>query len=113
MGGYNPNLFRKGLLPLIILSLLKNGDMYGYQLVKEISERSGGIITTQEGALYPILYSLSDAGYISEEKVKVHTRQIRVYYHLEQAGIDYLNELLREYHQVEDAMKNILPKEGY
>ena len=111
MGSYTPNYFRKGLLPLIILSLLKDKDMYGYQLVKEISERSGGVITTQEGALYPILYTLSGAGYISENNVKVHTRQIRVYYHLEPAGEEHLDQLLHEYYQVEDAMKSILPGE--
>ena len=83
--------------------------MYGYQLVKEIAERSNGVITTQEGALYPILYSLSDAGYISEQSVKVHTRQIRVYYHLESGGEEYMRQLLHEYYQVETAMKKILP----
>ncbi len=111
MGSYTPNYFRKGLLPLIILSLLKGGDMYGYQLVKEISERSGGVITTQEGALYPILYALSGAGLISETKVKVHIRQVRIYYHLEPAGEEHLKQLLHEYYQVEAAMKNIVPEE--
>ena len=109
MGSYTPNYFRKGLLPLIVLSLLKEKDMYGYQLVKEIAEQSGGVITTQEGALYPILYSLSKAGYISEQTVKVHTRQVRVYYPLEPEGEDHLSQLLYEYYQVEDAMKNLLP----
>ncbi|MBQ7144969.1 MAG: helix-turn-helix transcriptional regulator, partial [Oscillospiraceae bacterium] len=50
--------FRRGILPLIILSLLKTGDMYGYQLVQETTNRSGGAIVTQEGSLYPVLYRL-------------------------------------------------------
>ena len=108
MGTYTPNYFRKGLLLLIILCLLKDEDMYGYQLVKAIAERSGGVITTQEGALYPILYSLSSAGYLTEKSVKVHVRQVRVYYHLEPEGKAYLEQLLHEYYQVDDAMKNII-----
>ena len=108
MGNNPPNFFRKGLLPLIILCLLREEDMYGYQLVKTIAERSCGVITTQEGALYPILYSLSSAGYISEQSIKVHVRQIRVYYHLEPEGKEYLDQLLQEYYQVDNAMEKII-----
>ena len=41
--------FRRGLLPLIILSLLKQRNMYVYQLVQEAKLQSGGAIVTQEG----------------------------------------------------------------
>ena len=76
--------FRRGLMPLVILSLLKNEDMYGYQLVQETERRSGGAIVTQEGSLYPVLYKLLDAGFISDRRVLVGKRMTRVYYHLEE-----------------------------
>ena len=78
--------FQRGVMSLLILSLLDQEDMYGYQIVQEIAARSGGTIVTQEGSLYPVLYKLQDQGMISGEKVLVGKRMTRVYYHLEEAG---------------------------
>ena len=89
--------FRRGLMPMVILSLLKREDMYGYQLVQETERTSGGVLTTQEGSLYPVLYKLLDQGYISDRKVLVGKRMNRVYYHLEPEGAEKLEELIREY----------------
>ena len=46
--------FRRGVMSLVILGLLKKQDMYGYQLVQETERQSGGRIVTQEGSLYPV-----------------------------------------------------------
>ncbi|MCR4936275.1 MAG: PadR family transcriptional regulator [Oscillospiraceae bacterium] len=96
--------FRRGLMPLVILSLLKNEDMYGYQLVQETERRSGGAIVTQEGSLYPVLYKLLDGGFISDRRVLVGKRMTRVYYHLEATGKAYLEELTRSYQAITDGM---------
>ena len=45
------NSFRRGVMSLVILGLLKKEDMYGYQLVQETERKSGGSLTTQEGSL--------------------------------------------------------------
>ena len=100
--------FRRGILPLIILSLLKTGDMYGYQLVQETERRSGGAIVTQEGSLYPVLYKLLDAGFISDRRVLVGKRMTRVYYHLEATGKAYLEELTRSYHAITAGMFQLM-----
>ena len=82
----NGGNYRRGVMSLVLLSLLKRGDMYGYQLVQEAERRSGGRIVTQEGSLYPVLYKLVDQGLISDRKVQVGKRMTRVYYHLESSG---------------------------
>ena len=87
--------FQRGVMSLLILSLLDQEDMYGYQIVQEIAARSGGTIVTQEGSLYPVLYKLQDQGMISGEKVLVGKRMTRVYYHLEEPGHRRLQELVR------------------
>lgn len=92
--------FRRGVMSLVILGLLKKEDMYGYQLVQETERQSGGRIVTQEGSLYPVLYKLLDQGYISDRKVQVGKRMTRIYYHLEPSGEARLNELLLEYEEV-------------
>ena len=105
------NSFRRGVMSLVILSLLKRGDMYGYQLVQETERSSGGKLTTQEGSLYPVLYKLLDQGLISDKKVLVGKRMTRVYYHLEPSGAERLKELIQEYEDVTQGVFQII-KEG-
>lgn len=108
------NSFRRGVMSMVILSLLKREDMYGYQLVQETQKQSGGRLTTQEGSLYPVLYKLLDQGLISDRKVLVGKRMTRVYYHLEPAGVARLEELVQEYEEVTQGVLQIIKGEdGY
>ena len=98
------NSFRRGVMSLVILSLLSREDMYGYQLVQETERISGGRIVTQEGSLYPVLYKLLDSGFITDRKVQVGKRMTRIYYHLEPAGQQRLQELLLEYRAITEGI---------
>ena len=102
------NSFRRGVMSLVILSLLQKEDMYGYQLVQQTLEQSGGQIATQEGSLYPVLYKLLDQGFISDRKVQVGKRMTRIYYHLEPAGETRLQELIAEYRQITQGISSII-----
>ena len=104
--------FQRGVMSLLILSLLDQEDMYGYQIVQEIAARSGGTIVTQEGSLYPVLYKLQDQGMISGEKVLVGKRMTRVYYHLEPAGEARLEEMIREYESMMTGVTAIIREEA-
>ena len=103
---------KRGLLPLILLSLLKKADMYGYQMVQETGRQSQGRIITQEGSLYPVLYRLEQAGYVSQYKVPSGPRMIRNYYHLEPAGEEYLNKVIEEYDYITEGIRLILGRQG-
>ena len=102
------NNYRRGVASLVILSLLKREDMYGYQLVQETERASGGKLTTQEGSLYPVLYRLLDQGLISDRRVLVGKRMTRIYYHLEPAGEEKLNELIQDYETVTQGVFRII-----
>lgn len=99
--------FRNGTIEMIALSLLSESDLYGYQLVQTISERSGGVITIQIGSLYPVLYRLRDDGYISETQVPIGRHKFRVYYRIEPSGVALYHELLAEHQAFEAALGNI------
>ena len=103
--------FRRGVMSLVILALLKREDMYGYQLVQETALSSGGRIQTQEGSLYPVLYRLQEQGLISDRKVLVGKRMTRIYYHLEPAGEVRLSELIEEYRQITEGIFQIIREE--
>lgn len=102
------NNYRRGVMSLVILSLLKREDMYGYQLVQETERSSGGKLTTQEGSLYPVLYRLLDQGFISDHRVQVGKRMTRIYYHIEPAGEEKLKELMQEYEDVTQGVFRII-----
>ena len=92
--------YRTGVLPMLILSLLKREDMYGYQIVQTITEESGGVIAPLEGTLYPILYRMEEDGVVSTRRVKVGVRRTRVYYHLEPAAEAWLDSYKREFEEI-------------
>ena len=99
----------------MLLRLLWERDMYGYELVKTIAAQSEGVITVKEGALYPVLYQFIQAGYVSERRQPRGERMVRIYYHLEAPGAAALERLTKEYYDVAAGMEKILncfiPKE--
>ncbi|MBL0169922.1 MAG: PadR family transcriptional regulator [Gemmatimonadaceae bacterium] len=56
-------MFEQGDLKLVILRLLDEKPRHGYDIIKELEERSGGRYTPSAGAIYPTLTMLEDLGY--------------------------------------------------
>lgn len=97
MGDYmskNSNYLFK--LDLLILSVLQQRDMYGYEITKLITEMSDGIIVPKHGTMYPIIYNLIEEGYITSE-TQLFNNKARVYYHLEDKGKEYLKKITNDY----------------
>ena len=61
-----------GSTPMLILSLLKDGDKYGYEMVETLAKRSDDTFALKEGTLYPLLHALEkEAEASAEEDVTV------------------------------------------
>ena len=71
----NKSNFRRGSVELLILHLLSQQDYYGYEISTLIREQTEGYLNIPVGSLYPALYKLIDAGYISDYKKQVGRRQ--------------------------------------
>lgn len=100
---------KKGSVEMILLELLaKEGDLYGYQMTQMVSTLTDDYLNIPEGSMYPTLYKLEDNGYISSKKIKVGKRMTRVYYHIENSGIVYLETIRKEFYAVHDAIHKIL-----
>ncbi len=89
--------FKRGTLEMLILHLLKDEEMYGYQLTQEIAKRSNGAFRITEGSMYPTLYRLIDKELIADRLELVGRRRTRVYYSLQEKGKQYLEKLVKEY----------------
>lgn len=77
---------------LLVLTLLDEKDMYGYQIIKEIEQRSDQTFQFKEGSLYPVLHKLLNKGYVKAYTAKGETGKNRKYYQITQLGQGQLKE---------------------
>lgn len=85
---------KKGVLDLLVLKLLVKEKKYGYQLISELKELSGGMIVLKEGTLYPILYRLEDEELVvSEWSVPKGKEVSRKYYMITEKGKEFQLQL--------------------
>jgi DNA-binding PadR family transcriptional regulator len=67
--GARGRFFEAGEIRLALLSLLSEGPKHGYQLMKEMSDRSGGFYKASAGSVYPTLQQLEDEGMVTAEMI--------------------------------------------
>ena len=67
MGGWPGRFFGPGEARLALLSLVAEGPSHGYELMKKLEERSGGIYRASAGTVYPTLQQLEDEGLITSD----------------------------------------------
>jgi PadR family transcriptional regulator, regulatory protein PadR len=98
----------KGSIALLILKLLSEREMYGYEIIQEAARRSGDAFQFKEGTLYPALHQLHKRGYLrSEWRVGKNGRQ-RKYYSLTGKGRKVALESQRSWAFFTDAVNAIL-----
>lgn len=95
MNGLNKQL-KKGVLEIIILKLISKREMYGYEIIKYLEEKSNKYYSLKEGSLYPILYRLEDKKLIeSFRKEFSGERKVpRKYYKITDLGLIELKNYL-------------------
>lgn len=80
-------VFRRGDLKYMILGLLEEKPMHGYEVMQRLEEESGGYYTASPGSVYPVLQMLEDQEYVRSEQ-----RDGKRVYHITDAGRAYLDE---------------------
>jgi PadR family transcriptional regulator PadR len=85
--------FKKGVLELVVLTSLAKRDMYGYELVSEVSK----IIDVNEGTIYPLLKRLTNERYFDTYLKESSEGTPRKYYHLTALGREHKDDLKREW----------------
>lgn len=82
-------LIAASTIPLV-LSVLTEGECYGYALIQRVRELSGGKIAWTEGMLYPVLHWMEKEGMISSDWRESESGRKRKYYQLKKAGREAL-----------------------
>jgi PadR family transcriptional regulator PadR len=104
---------KKGVLEILVLKLLRHENMYGYQLIQELDNKSDGVFKIKDGTLYPILYRLEDNKFIENfwETSNDKRGVPRKYYKLTEKGKLHLDELTEEWLSLINASNLILDGE--
>ena len=87
---------KRGLLDACVLALLRRGDSYGYQIIKDLSE----YIDISESTLYPILRRLETAGALTVYSVE-HNGRLRKFYRITELGIRQSDDFLSGWVEME------------
>ena len=99
---------RKGSTTVLILSLLVEQPMYGYQIAKDLAARSGGVFEFKEGTLYPALHRMEKDGLLTSYWEVVEEGPSRKYYAITDKGRDVLAHKSRDWSEFARALLGVL-----
>ena len=91
----------------IILGILKNGNSYGYLIIKNIKTLSGGKINYSDGMLYPVLHRLEKEGLIESNWALENETKPRKYYAITNLGKKELVKEIEQWQQVNAVLQEI------
>lgn len=96
---------RKGIVELMILSLVDRQELYGYAIVRELKERGG--LVAGEGTVYPVLRRLESDGLVSAAWSDEGPAGPRKYYRITNAGHAFLERAWAEWDSVSSALGDL------
>lgn len=89
----------------LVLSILAEGENYGYAILQRVRELSNGEIEWTDGMLYPVLHWLEERGYVQARWREAESGRERKYYALKPAGRKYLAEQKAQWLTVHEALR--------
>lgn len=91
----------------LVLSVLAEGDSYGYAIIQRVRELSDGEIQWTDGMLYPVLHWLEENGFVKGRWEKSESGRRRRYYALANKGRKFLDEQRAQWKVVHGALNKL------
>jgi len=105
----NKDLVAASATPLV-LTILAEGDSYGYAIIKRVAELSGGYLQWSDGMLYPVLHRLERQGHIAAKWTSSDNGRKRRYYHITRSGRAHLAAQRQQWQRVDGTLREIWMK---
>lgn len=96
-----------GNTTMLILQLLSEKEMYGYEMIETLRQRSNQIFELKAGTLYPLLHGLESQGFLDSYE-KEFQGKMRKYYQITREGKTYLKKRVEEWNAYSEAVSNVL-----
>ncbi|MCA9920756.1 MAG: helix-turn-helix transcriptional regulator [Anaerolineales bacterium] len=103
---------RKGSTEILLLALLVDEPMYGYQISQELAQRSSGYFDMKEGLLYPTLHRMQKDGLLTSEWRQVGAARRRKYYAITSAGRQQLQSQSDEWQVFMQKLQEIITNQA-
>ena len=97
-----------GSTPMLILSLLKDSDKYGYEMVEALAKRSDDTFALKEGTLYPLLHALEKEKFVESYSKTAPNGRERKYYRLTRSGREQLEYKEKEWRLFTEKVNAVL-----
>lgn len=99
-----------GSMTMLLLSLLSEKDMYGYEMIDTLRQKSQNVFELKAGTMYPLLHGMEEKGLLSvyEKSVSGKTRK---YYRITKEGRQVLEKKTEEWKEYAAAVTNVLVME--
>ena len=96
-----------GSTAMLLLRLLEDKDMYGYEMIEILEKKSNNVFTLKAGTLYPLLHSLEEKNYLTSYESPVNGK-LRKYYSITKDGKRYHKARKEEWQEYQTAVLNVL-----
>lgn len=103
----------KGSTSLLLLQLLEEKDMYGYEIVKEMEKRSENALQVKEGTLYPALHKLAKQELVEAYWSEQPKGPARKYYRITENGKEILEQKTKEWKSFVHAIDRVIGRKGH
>lgn len=101
----------RGYNDLMILALLCEGDSYGYEIIREIDRRSGGVYQMKETTLYSAVSRLQKSGFLTSYYGSETFGKRRTYFQVTPAGRTYYRDKCREWRLTQELVNRFITAE--
>lgn len=96
-----------GSTTMLILRLLAEKDMYGYEMIETLQKRSNNVFELKAGTLYPLLHGLEDKGFLTCYEAEV-LGKVRKYYSITKSGRKELKLREESWNEYTRAIANVM-----
>jgi PadR family transcriptional regulator PadR len=97
-----------GNTTMLVLKLLEAKDMYGYQIIEELSAKSESVFNLKTGTLYPLLHGLENDGIVTSYDENADNQRVRKYYQLTKKGKGLLAKKQQEWGEYTQAVSLVM-----
>lgn len=91
----------------LVLAILREGESYGYAIIRRVSELSNGQLRWTDGMLYPVLHRLERNGYIEASWGRSEIGRRRKYYRLTDRGVKLLASQRQQWKVVDETLRGV------
>lgn len=99
---------QSGSTAMLLLKLLSQQDMYGYQMTETLARRSNQTFVLKAGTLYPLLHQLEAQGWVVSYEQAAEGARVRKYYHITKDGLRCLVDKQEEWSRFTGAVNHVL-----